>query len=375
MEKRRKKTRVRRKNSGIKKLIFILVVLFIIIYLFAKVIIPSSVSLARYVYTAVRSYYLNSKEFYFNSDMLSTNNAHFESDNWSGGSEYKFTLNMSSKNNINEVSMVNIDYNVEYEYGIYKSDGTRYPDNTIEFYIQGMEYLEEGRNIISRTIYSTNNGGNNEDSFVFSVKPNSNTSMLESGDYVLIKIKATSTSPYVQEISGEFKIIVGKLGMSYKIEDQEHNPYCELIITNTLDYYIAEEPVTVIENIDGVTTTTTVAAGGSLTIKEYLSLTDADKAKCYSMKITLDFDPSVLRIDTTSGVYLVADKTTDVTYTTDEYPYKYVKQINFDMEAEESKVIKFYKLDASQNYTYPVGIENEESAIRVTPTYVELETT
>ena len=48
----------------------------------------------------------------------------------------------------------------------------------------------------------------------------------------------------------------------------------------------------------------------------------------------------------------------DVTYETitkNGESYEYVNKIQFKMEAEESKVIKFYKVNASENYTYPLG--------------------
>lgn len=347
----KKKTRVRRKNGGIKKLLLLLILLFIIIQLLIKVIVPGSISVARYVYKSIRSYYLTTREFYFNSDKLSTNVAHFESDNWSGVDEYRVTVNMNSRKNINEVSKVDINYNIEYEYGVYRSDGTKYEDDIIDFYITGMENLQEGETI-SRTLFARTN----QDDFDFAVKPKTNAH-LEDNDYVFVKITAKSTDPYTTTLVGEFKIIIGKLGMSYKIEDAEYDPYCEVIITNTLDYYIADEPVGNFEQ------------GASLTIADYLALTDEDKAKCHSMIITLDFNPEVLRLDTTTGVYLTANKDTDVEYQTIENKpetYEYVNKIQFKMDAEESKVIKFYKIDASKDYTYPNGSEGS-SVVSVLP--------
>ena len=147
----------------------------------------------------------------------------------------------------------------------------------------------------------------------------------------------------VAELIGEFNIKIGTLGMSYKIEDKEYDPYCEVIVTNTLDYYIADEAVGEFQ------------AGASIPISEYLELTEAEKEKCHSMIITLAFDSSVLRLDTTAGVYIDADKTNDIEYEivgTDP-GFEYVKQIQFKIGAEESKVIKFYKVTASENYTYP----------------------
>ncbi len=338
MKERKVKTRIRRKNGGIKKMLFLLILLFIIIYMLVKVIVPGSVTLSRYVYKSIRNYYLTSKEFYFNSDKLSSNIAHFESDNWSGVEEYRVTVNMNSRKNVSEVSKVDINYNIEYEYDVYKSDGTKYSDDIIDFYITGIENLNQG-DVLSRTIFQSSN---NQDSFEFSVKPKT-TSNLQNNDYIYVKITATSTSPYVAELIGEFNIKIGTLGMSYKIEDKEYDPYCEVVVTNTLDYYITEEAVGIFP------------AGTSITINDYLGLSEAEKEKCHSMIITLAFDSSVLRLDTTAGVYIAADKDDDLEYEiigTDP-GYEYVKQIKFKMNAEESKVIKFYKVNASENYTYP----------------------
>ena len=345
MEERKKRTRIRRKNSGIKKLILLLILLFIIIQLIIKVIVPNSVTLARYVYSAVRNYYLSSKEFYFNSDKLSENTAHFESDNWSGVDEYAVEININTRKNLNEFSKVDVNYNLQYEYGIYKSDGTKYEGDVLDFKITDMAKANS-EGIISETIEWQNE--NNQDTIEFSVQPKIT---LENDDYVFVKITATSTSPYVTKLTGEFKIIIGSLGMSYKIEDEKYDPYCEVIVTNTLDYYIVD------------TAFGSYSAGDSITITEYLALDDADKEKCHSMIITLEFNPEDVRLDTTSGVYLIADY---VGYQTIN-SYQYVNEIQFKMDAEESRVVKFYKVVAEDDYTYPTGADGELPIVTVTP--------
>lgn len=342
MKERKSKTRIRRKNSGIKKLLLWLILLFIIIYIFIKVIVPGSVTVSRYVYTAIRSYYLNSKEFYFNSDKLSPNVARFESDNWSGGDEYRIKINMNSRKNINEISNVDINYNIKYEYAVYKSDGSPYTEDIVDFFITGAEFVEEGEEL-SRTIF-TGAPHNNEDSFEFAVIPRINSTIhLKDNDYVYVKITATSTSPYIAELVGEFYIRIGTLGMSYKIEDKAYDPYCEVIVTNTLDYYIADEAVGGFQS------------GAFLTIQDYIELSEEDKKKCHSMYINLSFDPNIVRLDTTSGIFMDADLDNDIEYEVlgDSPGYDYVKKVIFKIDAEESKVIKFYKVNASENYTYP----------------------
>lgn len=343
---RKKKTRIRRKNGGIRKAVIFLILLFIIIQLFIRVIVPASVTFSRYVYATIRNYYLNSKEFYFNSDKLSMTTAHFESNNWSGVSEYEVTINMNSKNNANEFSKVDINYNIEYEYKVYKSDGTEYEDDLIDFYLTGSENVAEGE-IISRTIFADSG---NMDSFDFSIKPLTDAN-LQNDDYVLVKITATATDPYVSTLTGEFKIIIGRLGMSYKIEDEPYSSYMEVIVTNTLDYYIVDEAFG------------NYSQNNKLTITEYANLTEEEKQKCHSMYINLSFDPNIVLLDTTSEIYLDADKTSnDITYT-DKNGNTYVNSITFKIDAEESKVIKFYKVVAADDYTYPNSSEDEPKVL------------
>lgn len=348
MEEKRKKTRIRRKNNGIKKLIIFLILLFILIQLLIRVIVPASVTLSRYVYAAIRTFYLNSKEFYFNSDKLSMTTSYFESDNWSGVSEYEVTVNMNSKNNANEVSQVDINYNIEYEYAVYSSDGTEYDDDLIDFYITGLENVSDGE-AISRTIFVDSN---NMDSFDFSITPKTDAN-LQNDDYVFVKITATATSPYVSTLTGEFKIIIGRLGMSYKIEDEAYSPYMEVIVTNTLDYYVVDEAFG------------THSQDDQLTISEYVDLTDEEKEKCHSMYIDLSFDPNIVLLDTTSEIYLVAQNNSDYLTYEDIDGYTYVNSIRFKIDAEESKVIKFYKVTAAEDYTYP-NTNGDEPKVNVT---------
>ena len=182
---------------------------------------------------------------------------------------------------------------------------------------------------------------NNKDYFEIKVKPKK---PLADNDYVFIKVSATSVSPYVETLTGEFKISIGNLGMNYQIEDQAYSPYLELRITNTLDYYIVDEAFGAYEQ------------GREITINEYLALSDADKKKCHSMIISLKFDPNVIVMDTTSNLYLLAEDSGDAEYSSKD-GYNYVTSVKFNIDAEESKVVKFYKINAEKDYTYPFGTE------------------
>lgn len=325
---------------GIKILVLIVVLIFIII----KFVIPASVTFSRYVYSKVRNYYLYSKEFYFNSDKLSLDGAYFEADNWSGVDEYRVDINMNSRNNSLEDCKVDISYNIDYTFGVYHANGKAYTDKTadelVEFYISKP----------SGTIYVS---AHNADYFYFTVLPKVT---LEDDDYVLVTVSATSTSPYKQTISGTFKISIGNLGMKYQIEDHAHSPYFEVTVTNTLNYYTVKTAFTA--------GTVNYAVGDQISITDYLKLTDAQKSNCKSMTIKLDFDPNQVVIDTTSAMYLLAEDNND--YSTEGIPPSnktYVNNIVFDIDAEESKVVRFYKNVASNDYTYP---GDETPVVKVT---------
>ena len=74
--------------------------------------------------------------------------------------------------------------------------------------------------------------------------------------------------------------------------------------------------------------------------------------------IKLDFNPAYVVIDTTSAMYLLAeDNSNYLTEGLQPNDFTYVNSITFDIDAEESKVIRFYKSIANNDYTYP-GDEN-----------------
>lgn len=327
---RRNRTRIRRKNMGIKILLLILLLIFIII----KFIIPASVTFSRYVYSKVRNYYLYSKEFYFNSDKLSLEGAYFEADNWSGVDEYRVDINMYSRNNSLETSKVDISYNITYTFGVYHSDGTAYTDKSasdlVDFYISKD----------SGTIFVKSQ---NTDYFYFTLLPKVT---LEDDDYILVTVSANATSPYKQTISGTFKISIGNLGMRYQIEDEAYSPYLEVTVTNTLNYYTVKKAFT--------TETKNYSVNDQISIEEYLALTNEQKQNCNSMTIKMDFDPTQIVIDTTSAMYMLAeDKNSHAIQGIPPDDFTYVNSITFDIDAEESKVVRFYKNVVSNDYTYP----------------------
>lgn len=358
---RRKKTRIRRKNGGIKKVIFWLVILILVIQIFMRIVIPASITFSRYVYKAARNYYFNSKAFYFNSNRLSEDTAVFEADNWSGTDSYPVEINMNSRKNIHEICEVNVQYNIKYTCEVFKSNGEKYTTDKVDFIIDGLTEDEYDPDVgISKTIFTaadpSNAGSNNTSSFEFSVSLKQNE-YLENDDYIFITIIAESTEPYKKTLKGTFKISIGNPGMSYQIEDSAYSPYLNVIVTNTLDYYIVDE------EFDEYT------LGSHLSIEEYLALSDENKEKCHSMNIELAFNPKEVVLDTTSTAYLNAVNENNVQYQEiqedDGNAYNYVDYIKFKMDAEESKVIKFYKVIAANDYTYPTSDSQAQPVVLV----------
>lgn len=132
------------------------------------------------------------------------------------------------------------------------------------------------------------------------------------GETVYLLVTAKTEDPYVKEISCRFSITASTQGLnSYKIEDVENRDYAVLNLVN-----------------------------GNVT----------------AMPVVIEIDPDVLRLDLNDEIYQNNEGI--------ELEGNYVKKITFNMEAESSKNIKLYKVDKTQNYTYPGA--NLENVITVT---------
>lgn len=79
-------------------------------------------------------------------------------------------------------------------------------------------------------------------------------------------------------------------------------------------------------------------------------------------RVTLEFDPTKLRIDSNNDIYINRDDSQTLTSTIDGK--NYVKKFVFTLPSETTKYVKFYKVDKTQNYTYP-GVQ-ANSPIKVT---------
>ncbi len=266
-------------------------------------------SVARYVYNGLKDYYYESKSFYFNSDKLSTNGAIFQLDNWDGVNTFTVTFNMNSFKNNYIASNDDIEYDIEYECSS-KATCT----------------ISKNSGLISSST--------NTDYFVVTIVPN--TTLVE-GDSITLDVKATSVNPYEKELTGQVRLNVGIPGIAYDISDKANRPYLDFNITNTLDFY---QVVTAFGNY---------SVGDVFDETVYNSLSSENQKKCTSALIRLDFDPNVILVDITSEFYETA-----YSYTTQTINNKaYVNSVVFGMGPVSSTSIRFYKVNAVNDYTYP----------------------
>lgn len=130
--------------------------------------------------------------------------------------------------------------------------------------------------------------------------------ILEKGDTVRLTVKASTETPYKKQISATFVIRVTGQSITYSIEDSPNSIYATLKLVNTKN-----------------------------TVNQ----------------IKIEFDPKKVLIDTSDEYY-----TNKISETSQAISgVDYVNSITFNMEAEESKNIIFYKTDQTQDYTYPSG--------------------
>ena len=280
------------------------------------------VTLAKYVIEQFNSYYLNSKNFYFSSNRLTSNNALYQVNNWSGVGSFTISFDLLSVKN----SYVYTNYDIPY---------------TITYTCPQQVLCTADKD--AGTIYSASN--THSDTIILSVVPQRTYSESES---LTIHISASSTAPYVKTISADFEYIVGKQGVTYEIEDEANQPYLMLKITNAISYC---EVVTAFGNY---------SVGDTIDNSIYRTL-GANKSKCVSQVIGLSFDPTELLLDTTSNV---VDQSTYTTTTVSGVDY--ISSLTFNISPVSTTAIKFYKIDATEDYTYP--FENSTSIIGVTIT-------
>ena len=213
-------------------------------------------------------------------------------------------------------------------------------DSTVNCTIEGNATCPTGVDGVCREI----SAATNLDSYNIVISPKMNTQFKE-GDRIKVDVKTMSLSPYKKELSATFVLVIGNYGVSYEIEDEKNSPYASSLITNTLpDYKVVET-----FEFNG----TTYNAGTTINENLYQQLGD-NKSKCSSARIKLEFDPTLFRMDLSSSVY-DENKVEYENVTTDTGTHNYIKSITFDMQPKSSIMVKFYKLNVGEDYSYKVG--------------------
>jgi hypothetical protein len=267
------------------------------------------VTYGRFIYNGIRNYYLSTKNFYFNSDKLGESLTRYQVDNWSGVEPVTIKINMNSRKNNKISSKENINYTIKY----------RCSNNVT------CESTSDESVILATS---------NTDSFSIIMTP---ITFLEDGDSAWLEVDTIAFEPYDKTLSGRFVINVGTIGLSHEIIDSVGSPYLDFAITNTIDYY---KVLTAFDGYD---------VNDHIDIATYLALDDNKKKNCASAVVTLRFDPEILRLDMTNEAYL-----NSVSYTETEIGgFNYIDSITFYVEAISSSMVRFYKLDTSNDYTYP----------------------
>lgn len=255
----------------------------------------------RYIYNSAREAYFVAKQFYFTSDILTSGTgSEYQYSNWGGVDVYPIEFDLCSYNN----KLSKLDYDLDYTVTCATSDTDK-----IKCGINS--YEDNAPTTATGTIPASTNSSR----VIVYVTP---IATLERGDSVKVTVTASTSVPYQKTLSCEFTL---------KIETQGENTYSIEDVVNR-DYAI-------------------------------LKLTCANDT---GTEVTLVFDPTKLRIDSNDEVYLNRDDSKTETTTIDGKIY--VKKIVFDLSAETTKYVKFYKVDSAQNYSYP-GV-NETSPITVT---------
>lgn len=274
------------------------------------------VNFSRYVKQIIENYITRTERFYFNSDKLTTDNKTFEINYWPGAAPYEISITVNSLDNNLRGTDIEIDYALTCEAGA----GIR------------CELSQNGGTIETDT---------NKDTFTATAIP---TRPFQDGESSYIKVTARTTEPFEKELSATFVFVVGHYGLSYKIEDEQGQPYLESVISNTDDYYIVR------------TAFGTHSVGDRISTAEYSLLSEGEKNNCTGVIIELSFDPNDLRLDMTN--YYYQNKISETIEPLSD-GYNYVNSFKFSIPPQTAIAIKFYKLDVTENYTYPLGEDDD----------------
>lgn len=324
-------------------------------------LIYPAITLSRFVYTIALDYYFKTKNFYFNSDLLSEKNPTYTISSWSGVDDYIITINMNSVLNDLSAATSDISYDISYKCESSLLCSTNKNQSVIYANKEGTSY-------------------NNRDDFTLTATP---TKTFINNEEARIELTATSTDPYVKTLKATLILKVEKVGLGYEIMDGKKEIFAQLKITNSLTYYTVH------------TAFGSYNVGDEIQQEVYQKLSAAEKENCSSMHLTLKFDPRIVQLDMTNKYYLRAQQRGQYTTTKlrvinepfDTYKegdlidnatynslsasnkskvsaeFDYINSFEIDMDAISSAGVMFYKRDTNADYTYP--FVNDESIIEI----------
>lgn len=211
----------------------------IVILLFFMLSLTISLTLGKYVYNSVWNYYLTSRNFYFESDLLSIDSRNNSFLKWNG-ENISFTLKNSSNDKL--VSDYDISYQIscsvlgdESDYiecilndtdkskttGTLTSVSSCLADNEEDKKLKKTECELKGYEWVNEPIKKDN---------YFNLKLKDDTKEI---DEVSVKIVAESISPYHKTLLGVFNLNkVEKLELEHSIEYENSNDYSQISIIN-----------------------------------------------------------------------------------------------------------------------------------------------
>jgi len=146
--------------------------------------------------------------------------------------------------------------------------------------------------------------GVNKDYFIINVTPVGTA--LSEGEKAWVDVTVKSTEPYEQTLQGRLIVEVSSSDISYEIIDAVNQPYLTVNITNSQN-------------------------------------TGAN--------VTLSYSPSVVLLDMTNRYYI--NNTGKTTQVIDNYTF--LNSITSYVDLLSTTSVKFYKVDATQNYSYGAG--------------------
>ena len=282
------------------------------------------VAYGRYFFNIINNYILESKKFYFNSNVLGVNEKKYQINNWNGVSNYTVTIDLNNRKTQSRYTTTDIEYNIYVEC-----------DET-EAHCEANKTSD----ILRENVHTS--------SYTVTITPLRN---FTAGEQTYVTTYVTSTSPYVKTLKATYYLNVVNEMFTYYIDDSADSPILNLNLTNSLDYYEVE------------TAFGSLTPGTRLSTERYNELTAAEKANCYSAKVTLTFDPSIVILDSTDES--IKNRLSTNYQTTTVSGNSYVSQYSFKVDAATNKKVIFYKVDPSQNYTYPVTNPNSIITVSV----------